>query len=82
MSSPSFPKTTPPGHTILFVITILTICVSSLPNVFNTIDDVATIQACATPLFPNFLSRYSLGCIRVFFALFILVLSLYGMTQE
>ena len=82
MTNPSFPKANPPFHTVALVVTILTACVSSIPNILSSIDTVATIQSCTTPLFPDLMSRATLGWIRLSFAVFIFLVTIYLMNQE
>jgi len=82
MSKPSFPPANPPWHTAALVTFSFLICVSSIPNIISSIDSVATIKSCTTPLFPTFISRQNLGWIRVIFATFILCTTIYTMTTQ
>lgn len=75
------PSTTPPSHSIAFVLLVLALCLASAPNILSTIDDAATIKTCSTPLFPEIISRATLGWIRVAFAGFIGIVSIYRLTE-
>ena len=81
MARPEFPSTTPPPHSVAFVFGVLALCIASVPNILSTIDEVATIETCTSPLFPDIISRSVLGWIRVAFAGFIGIVSTYKMTE-
>lgn len=61
----------PSAQSVAFVLTVTAACIATLPNIFSTIDSVATIETCTTPLFPEYLSRSSLGWIRLGFSFLI-----------
>eukprot|EP00554_Chaetoceros_debilis_P004233 CAMPEP_0194080750 /NCGR_PEP_ID=MMETSP0149-20130528/6694_1 /TAXON_ID=122233 /ORGANISM="Chaetoceros debilis, Strain MM31A-1" /LENGTH=299 /DNA_ID=CAMNT_0038762529 /DNA_START=14 /DNA_END=910 /DNA_ORIENTATION=- len=61
----------PSAQSVAFVLTVTAASIATLPNIFSTIDSVATIEICTTPLFPEYLSRSSLGWIRLGFSFFI-----------
>ena len=65
----------PPLHSVALVGVVLAICISTIPNMMSTIDDVATIEQCTSPQFPQLMTRRELGCIRCAFALLVLLVS-------
>ncbi len=82
MANPSFPKTAPPLHTVALVATIILSCLSSIPKILSSIDSVATIESCTTPLFPDLISRAGLGWIRLTFGVFIFAVTLFQITTQ
>lgn len=79
--SPVHPSSTPPTHAIFLISIVGALCLISFPNIFTSLDDAATIDACTSPLFPDIISRKVLGVIRVVFAVFIFAVSLYRSTE-
>ena len=82
MDSTKFPSTSPPLHSVAFVLGVLALCITSMPNLLSTIDGVATIESCTSPRFPEIISRSTLGWIRVFFGSFIGAVSTQRMFGE
>jgi len=74
--------TSPSTQSIVLVVTVLALCTASIPNALSTIDEVATIEACTSPVFPDLMTRSALGWIRVIFAGFIFLVSVYKMTES
>jgi hypothetical protein len=68
-------KADPPPSAITCIAVILTICIASTSNIFDKIDDFATIETCAMPLFPELISGSTLGLIRISFSIFILIVT-------
>jgi hypothetical protein len=75
-------KANPPLHSILLISSILITCLAAIPNIWSSLDKVATIESSTLPLFPNFISRNVLGRIRVAVAGFIYLVSLLRMTES
>ena len=82
METPEYTSTAPPSHTVLLVSSIGVVCVSTIPKIIETIDDVATVEECTTPLFPELISRALLGKIRIAFAAFIFGVAVYRSTEK
>lgn len=75
-------KTSPPPQSVAFVLTVLALCIAFIPNILSTIDEIATIEICTSPLFPDIISRSTLGWIRVGLSGFIGIVSAYRMTES
>jgi hypothetical protein len=67
----------PPSEAVVLAVVILSYCMSCVAEGLKTIDTVATIDVISTPLFEDKISKYSLGCIRVSFAVIFLLTSIY-----
>mmetsp|Transcript_9527 Transcript_9527/g.14023 ORF Transcript_9527/g.14023 Transcript_9527/m.14023 type:complete len:330 (+) Transcript_9527:130-1119(+) len=76
------PRSSPPTPSVALVILVSAICMTSIPNILSTIDDVATIERCTMPLFPKIMSRSTLGWIRLGFASFIGLTSIGRMLES
>jgi len=72
----------PPILTVLLVLAISLASLCFSPNVFSTIDEDATIETLTTPLFEEYISRFSLGCFRILFSVFAFSLSLYKIFKK
>jgi len=66
----------PPLHSVILIGVVVALCISTIPNMLATIDGVATIEQCTSPLFPQLMTRKELGCIRCAFALLVFFVSL------
>lgn len=60
---------------VALVIAVSAVCIASIPNAYSTIDEVATLESCTSPIFPELISRSALGWIRVAFAVFICIVT-------
>lgn len=65
----------PPFHAIALVGSVLALCILTIPNMMKSIDTVATVEQCTSPLFPQLMTRQQLGWIRCSFALLIFLVS-------
>jgi len=79
---PKVQSSSPSYHSVAFVLSVLALSIASVPNILSSIDDVATIETCTSPLFPHLLSRSALGWIRLTFAVFIGMVSIFRMTEK
>jgi len=59
----------PSKHSISVCLAVLAICCSLIPNLLNTIDDVATVDKLTTPVFEGLMSRSTLGWLRLLIAI-------------
>lgn len=75
-------SSSPPTHSVAFIVAVLAISIATIPNALSSIDEVATLHDCTDPLFPHLFTRSMLGWIRVAFAGFIFVVSAYRITQS
>lgn len=79
--APKFPNANPKGHTVALVVFVSFLCLSTLPNIASSIDDVATIHTCTTPLFIEWVSRSTLGWLRFAISVIIFAISMLLMTE-
>ena len=75
-TAPTFPNANPKWHTVALVVFFISLCLSTLPKIAASIDDVATIHTCTSPLFPEIISRTTLGWVRFAIGVFIFVISM------
>lgn len=64
MCMPKLPPAPPPHESILFVFTVLLAAITLSPGI-DKIDEIATVQTISTPLFPNIVSKRTLGLTRL-----------------
>jgi len=66
----------PPIEAVTFVAFMLTICLASLPTIFSSLDNIASVEILTTPRYSDVISKKSLGYIRLSIALFIFCVTL------
>jgi len=72
----------PPIQAVAFLALVLSVCLACMPNIFSSLDSVATIEVLATPRFDDILSKTALGYIRLSIALVIYSVTIHRITTK